>query len=85
MKPIVLLLVLLALTACNNARQARAKPRTGSAAAAAMTLSPETLAEERRRSVRDETEARAKSFERQGYTAVDARALAEVEYFRSGK
>ena len=83
MKFCVLLSLLLTLSACNHASRARAKP--GVQSAIASRVFSDSRDDERLRSIREETEARSRSLERQGYTKDEARAVAAAEYFRSGK
>lgn len=83
MKLCVFLSLLLTLAACNHA--SRAKTRSGVQSAGMTHFSPEDRREELQRKLRDETAARRKTFEKRGYTPEEARALAEAEYFRSGK
>lgn len=41
--------------------------------------------ESKRMNLQRDTEARARSYEKQGYRPGEARAIAEVEYFRTGR
>jgi hypothetical protein len=82
MKPLLLLVVSLSLVGCQNSKWGR--KTSGGKTATALT-SPETRREERLRSLRNETEARAKTYEKRGYTPAEAHAVAEAEYFRSGR
>lgn len=84
MRSLLLLAVSLSLVACQNAKGGRKTSRPPAAAATQLTTG-ETRREERLRSLRNETEARAKTYERRGYTPAEARAVAEAEYFRSGR
>jgi hypothetical protein len=82
MKTLLLLFVSLSLAGCQNSKWAR----TGSRSKAVNALTfPESVREEKLRSLRNETDARAKTYEKRGYSPAEARAVAEAEYFRSGR
>lgn len=82
MKSLLLLVVSVCLVGCQHSKWSP-KP-SGSRTATALTA-PETRREERRQTLRAETEARAKTYEKQGYTPAEAHAVAAAEYFRSGR
>ena len=83
MKIFLLLLSLLTMCGCQQLRHDGAKSRT--APVAASVESAEAARETRQRSLHDITEARVRSYEKRGYSNAEARAVAEAEYFRSGK
>lgn len=74
-----LALVAICLSGCQQMKSAskhsRAKPSPS------YVRSQEEIREDKLRNVREITEPRAKSYERRGYTAEEARAIAEIEYY----
>ncbi len=83
MKPLLLLLAALSLTACGHHRTPR-NPSGAEAAAAEVARPSDPLAERKNRDT-VAIERRAADYQRQGRTAEEARTLAEVEYARTAK
>ncbi|HEX2854479.1 MAG TPA: hypothetical protein VHO24_14710 [Opitutaceae bacterium] len=81
--PCLLVLISFSVSGCHHAKSAGSKSRTKPAATYARTQ--EEIREDRLRNVREITEPRAKTYERQGHSPEVARALAQAEYFRAGK
>lgn len=83
MKTPLLLFAIIAVTGCQQMQQKGVKTR--SALRNAPAESAEVVREKKQRSVQEMTESRVRSYEKRGYTNAEARAVAEAEYFRSGK
>ena len=81
--PVILSLALLGLTGCALKRSAP-NPSGAQASAAEAARLPDPLAERKNRDT-VAIERRAADYQRQGRTAEEARALAEVEYTKTAK
>jgi vacuolar-type H+-ATPase subunit I/STV1 len=78
----LLVLVSVSLTGCQNMKWGGVKKSRAKANQSYLTTLEEDR-EQKLRNVREITEPRAKTYERQGHSPEVARAMAEIEYYRS--
>lgn len=83
MKTALLFLTMALLAGCQNASSQRSRSASKFAGVDQSTFTSQR--EEKISSLETETEARAKTYQKRGYSVEESRALARAEYFRAGK